>query len=208
MSQKQTKNNFIKLLSLAVSFLFFFSINAVASIAQATRTYPTDICNLNCDSDETIRQNLIQNFSEVAKAPKSKGAYDEIVSAETIVPGDVSTTFNKMADKSVKYFWENSEIKKTSVGRSVEIAQKSLQKDVTIKSGRTEQKINFSIDAFQSAARIKYSGYTNAEVSYETRDSSVGVKMFNKISQNTNLELGEIIKPNDQVSQVVIKWNW
>jgi hypothetical protein len=213
MSQNKTAYKFKLIKILGGLLLFSCSLKSYAYLPQTAQTYPTDMCSHNCDSDETIRQTLIQNFNFVKKYSESNSEklVGTIFAPEGLVPGDSSQAMNKVADRSVKYFWENSEIKSTAVGHTVETAQKSLQKNVIISAGSTdkkEQKLNFAIDAFQSAARIQYTGYANAELSYQTRDATTGLHIYQKMSKDSSLAIGEVLSPNDQVSQALIKWDW
>jgi hypothetical protein len=130
------------------------------------------------------------------------------------VPGDLvsgqdpNAAASKIADKTFTYWWENSDMKKSGVGRSVEAAQKSVQQDVNLGTQEHPQNLNLGLDLFQTTARVKYEGFAKAEVFYQVRDSSAGVNIVKKLDNTKDLVLGETMRSSDSNSEVKFRWAW
>jgi len=124
---------------------------------------------------------------------------------------DASLAASQIADKSFQYWWNNSEIKQSSWGQSMDRAQKSLQQEVVLSEpvgSAAATKLNMGVDLFQTTARVKLEGRTNAEVYYQIKDSSTGVQVSRKLDRSKDLILGENLKSSDSTSEIKLRWNW
>ena len=158
---------------------------------------------------------------DAALSPELVGAYEVVkkdekpVDLNNYVPTDLSTgqdpnlVATKIADKSVQYWWNNSEVKKSPIGQTMDKAEKSVQKDVELGSASNPQKLNVGMDLFQTRARVKYEGYAKAELFYQLRDSSAGLNVIKKLDATKDLIVGESMRSSaDTSSDVKFQWAW
>ena len=62
------------------------------------------------------------------------------------------------------------------------------------------------IEAFQSIAKLNYSGFVNSEVVIKQKTDEVDVTLSDKISENTKISLEH--KSKTDLSTVNVKWDW
>lgn len=197
-------------------FFWVFPCKATAQVcrgpASLARTLVTNT-PVSGDSDGSCK--------DAALSPELVGAYEVVkkdekpVDLNNYVPTDLSTgqdpnlVATKIADKSVQYWWNNSEVKKSPIGQTMDKAEKSVQKDVDLGSTSNPQKLNLGMDLFQTRARIKYEGYAKAELFYQLRDSSAGLNVIKKLDATKDLILGESMRSSaDTSSDVKFRWAW
>ena len=183
------------------------AIREAASINRAVlvMSAPSDLF----DSGGLISTALIEDYKQ-GKAMKSEFDPNVLV-PKNLVSGEApGSIMNKVADTSVQYWWNNSGAKNSVIGRSVDRVEKTLSKEVVVKTTERSHKLNFTVQAFQSIAKVTYEGFGNAEMYYQMRDSVLGIQMREPIgSGNTkSITVGQTIKPNEQVSEIKFNLNW
>ena len=168
-------------------------------------------CCVLADSTNTeLSPDLVRAYIEV------KNKKDEDFDLNHIIPKDLHSgqdpteAATKIADKSIQYIWDNSGLKKTSVGKTVEKAQKGMQADVALPPDAKgkKQNLNMGMDILQNTARVKYEGFANAELYYKLTDQSTGVNVVKDLNTRTDLLLGQTMHPSDSTSDLKIRWKW
>jgi len=205
-----------RLLLISAALIFYSAISfaqlrlpAGSFASRTAMSYAIDSCENQCSSPDEISPALIHVYQEINN--NNKDSTEEWNKAVTsgLSPGDSANgAASKIADKSLQYWWNTSGAQNTPLGRSVVTAQNSLNKQVLLSNGATPQRLDFTVDAFQTLAKVQYQGFTHAEMFFQARDSSVGVQMIEKLGLTRELVIGEAVRPTDQLSSVLLKWNW
>jgi hypothetical protein len=126
-----------------------------------------------------------------------------------IEPGSSSNTvFSKIADKSLSTFINSDEVRATPFGKTTKTVEEKLKQDVTIQQGEIKHKLVFSVQAFQTTARVDYTGFVNATLKYQASEASTGLEVFEKVTKDKDLVLSHVAKPADQISAVSMRWNF
>lgn len=138
-------------------------------------------------------------------------------SVKKFVPMDLAPTNNgsqvlmKVADQSLNTFVNDPQVKNSFLGRTANHVQESMQTDVSIKptsENGVEHKFRFMYLAFQSTAKMDYSGYLNASIRFSTADSSMNMEVFEKLSGNRDLVLSRERTLADDVNKISLRWNF
>lgn len=136
---------------------------------------------------------------------------------EEVVPTDISqgesgnSVISRMLDKGFNYWYKNSELKKSSVGRAADAAQEKLKTDVVVpaatKNG-TNHKFSFRVEAFQTQAKLEYTGWTKAAVKYDASHARTNFEVSEKVWKDKDLVLSHSVTSREDVSSVGVKWAW
>ncbi len=203
------------LIGILVLFMSFYTLAESRHPASLSPTlknqiYPLDRCEVNCAGEETLSRELVEVYDYMKTQNTSDIEYGKLVPAGLQSVQDANLAVGKIADQSLQYWWNNSGAKDTPLGKNVNTIENSLKTEVDLGSqGSLKHKLNLVYDAFQTQARMKYEGYTSAEMFYQARDSSMGLQMINKLGNNKDLIFGETVRSSsDQTSEVTFKYNW
>jgi hypothetical protein len=66
----------------------------------------------------------------------------------------------------------------------------------------------FYFEAFQTRANIIYSGYANAAIRYQAKDSVLMVESSKKIFGDKEVVISQNLKPEDRVSELGVRWDF
>lgn len=117
-----------------------------------------------------------------------------------------------IADQSLKTWFNSAAVKNSSVGRAADRVQSNMKLDASTKTGQgldqVEHKFTMQLLAFQSSAKVEYSGYLSAVVNHNVADKETDVELSEKILKDKSLFLNHTIKPSDRVSTLGLKWNF
>lgn len=135
---------------------------------------------------------------------------------EQIIPTDFtpddgsSTVFSRIADRGFNYWYKNSEFKNSAVGRAAENAQEKLKTDVVVPSNKKgmNHKFSFRVEAFQTLAKMEYSGWTKAAVNYNAARAQTNFEVSEKVWKDKDLVLSHSVTSRENVSSAGVKWSW
>ncbi len=134
-----------------------------------------------------------------------KPAYDY----NKLIPSNIAsmvgqTAVEAMADKGVNDWWMNSELKQSDMGQTVDKVEKAMRQEVSFRSANSkiEHKFVMQYLAFQARTELKYSGLADAQVYYTQKNSTLGIEMSEKLTQNESLVFNHQINPVENVSKV------
>ncbi len=180
--------------------VLFLTIGQVFSLAWAepsrSRALPADLCQACYPMESSLSLDPSSLWGRTTlhypTLDYSRLLPDKVYSGQN--PREV---INQVADKGLKYWWEMSRVRESSLGRGFStIENRARQEFILPSSNKGEQKINMWFDLFQTRAKVKYEGFATAEMFYQAKDASVGFLLINKLGKNTYLVLNETMHAN------------
>lgn len=180
-----------KILSFAICLVF------MSSWAQARVTKSKSMPILimpHADTDTTAA-----DFSENV-LPKSLTTADSSRSVVT-----------KIIDNSLAYWWNNSEMKNTSVGQAAEAVQNKMKAEMDLGSSGQNQvghKLSFKLLAMQALAKLEYKGWFKGALNYDAKSQSAEAEILENLSNNKDLVISHSVTSNENKSQLSLRWNW
>lgn len=118
---------------------------------------------------------------------------------------------SKIIDSSLTYWWENSGIKDTSMGKAATQVESKMRADVSLGSTgaeKTEHKFSFRVLAAQALAKIEYIGWVKAALKFDAKNSQASAEVFENLSNNKDLVISQSVSSAESKSQVSLRWNW
>lgn len=141
-----------------------------------------------------------------------------IMSEETknkILPKTVSSdttgqqVLAQMADNSASLIWNTSDLKKTSLGRAADNAEKKLNMQKTIEGkNNVNHSFSFKVLALQTLARLEYSGWFKGAISYDAHAAKTEAEFSEKINKNQDFVISQSITTAESKSKVGVRWDW
>ncbi len=174
-------------------FLVFVFLNTEKAVARQPVSHMKILIMPEANLDQTS-----QNFSKKV-LPKSLTAAD---SSQSVV--------SKIIDNSLAYWWDNSELKKTSVGQAATKIEQNMKAEVDF--GKTEKssghKLSFKLLAIQALAKIEYKGWIKAALNYDAKAAKAEAELLENLSNNKDLVISHSMTSNENKSQLSLRWNW
>ncbi len=123
---------------------------------------------------------------------------------------NMTDVVNKIADRSTSTLLNSKTFRESSVGQTTTKVENTLKKEVVIQSDEpraVQHKFNFNYQAFQSEARIQYTGYANASMTYKVSEETLGLEVAEPIGHQ-DLIVSHKVSPQDKFSQVSLRWSF
>ncbi|AGH96427.1 hypothetical protein [Pseudobdellovibrio exovorus] len=154
----------------------------------------------------------------VAELPLEEGSFAEVIT-EKILPHNVnendssSAVLAKIVDNSFAYWWDNSSIKNSSVGRAATQIEQKMKAEVDLGSegsgeNKIDHKLSFKVLATQALAKIEYSGWFKAALNYDARSSKTEAEVFENLDNGKDLVITHSMRGSENKSQLSLRWNW
>ncbi|MGZ3690722.1 MAG: hypothetical protein ACXVAX_04425 [Pseudobdellovibrio sp.] len=177
------------------SYVLFFSLTAQAKFD----VFLTGKLNMP--------DNVQENSTVVNLSNKVVSSIDATDNSKTVV--------TKIVDNSVMYWWDNSGIRNTSVGKAVDNVQNKMRADVNLGStgsdsdkNATQHKLSMKILAAQALAKIEYYGWFKAAFTYDAKSATSEAAWYENLNNNKDLIVSHSINNIESRSQVSLRWNW
>lgn len=177
------------------SYILFFSFTAEAKF----------------DLFLTQKLNMPENVQELSTVTHIS---NKVVNSIDVTDNS-KTVVNKIVDNSVMYWWDNSGIKNTNVGRAVETVQNKMKADVNLGSTQgqdvknsTQHKLSFRVLAAQALAKIEYYGWFKAAFKYDAKSATSEAEVLENLSNNKDLVVSHSVNKNESRSQISLNWKW
>jgi hypothetical protein len=123
---------------------------------------------------------------------------------------DGSTIALQILDHSVSNFFKS--MQKSDLGRSVKLVEKSVETEISLGGAEpdsTRHSIKVAMRAAQSKAFIRYSGVTNATVSYRILQSALDLEIREPLPIfKTDLVYNHIATRDDTRDLLSLSWAW
>lgn len=132
---------------------------------------------------------------------------------ELPVDSSESKVFSSFADKSLQYWWNNSQIRNTAIGRAADEMQEKMKADLILKENQVgenkiQHKLSFQVLAAQAIARIEYSGFIKAALRYHISNSTSECEIVEKVDKNKQLVIRQINTVAESRAAVLMSWDW
>jgi hypothetical protein len=162
-----------------------------------------------------ISQTLIENYKIMRPQVNEQFDTKKIIPLSLSPTRDQDLITKQVADQTLKTIWDETGIKKTKVGKALEVVEQKLNTEIKIAESSTsvkdkviEHKINFEVKALQNIATIKYQGFGEVLLGYEAPVSQTTVSVSQNISDNKSLVLRQRWLPTDRFSEMYVQWNF
>lgn len=189
-----------------VGSLFFTTTVARASINRAALVLAKPSKYFG-PQGQVISPELVDSYNQI-KAQTKPFDMTQIIPSDIQASADSGFIFARIADQSISSLFNSAEMRATPIGKTATDVEKKLKQDVTLSQGQVLHKFTFQVQAFQSVARVDYTGYANATLKYQAADSSLGLEVFEKISKSKEVVVAHLNKPTDRVSSLSLRWNF
>lgn len=132
---------------------------------------------------------------------------------ELPVTSSQSKVFLSFADKSLQYWWNNSQIRNTAIGRAADEMQEKMKADVVLQNAQAnpdnvEHKISLQLLVAQAIAKIEYSGYIKAALRFHVGNATSECELVQKINKEKTLILRQTNTLAESRSSVLMNWDW
>jgi hypothetical protein len=143
----------------------------------------------------TIRSEDIAKFIPSDMTPSSSGGY-------------VAT---RILDHSLQTIFKSPELRRSELGRSAQKLESVMETDVSFgggEKGDVKHSVKFKMKPVQAKAQLDYTGYVNAQLSYQIQDQSMNLEVFEKVASNTDLVLTHNDSHVETRDMLSLRWNW
>lgn len=157
-------------------------------------------------------QLLVMPTSNFGSGNYSDQLYSNKILQKSMTAADTSqTVVAKIIDNSLTYWWNNSDLKNTSVGKVANTIEQNLKAEVdmgTSGENKTDHKVSLSVLVLQALAKIEYKGWVKAAINYDVKAAKAEVEVLENLSNNKDLVISHSITANENKSQLSLRWNW
>ncbi|MFN7262975.1 MAG: hypothetical protein ACK5UJ_04150 [Pseudobdellovibrionaceae bacterium] len=155
---------------------------------------------------EGISPDLVANFNQFQRSEKVD--MSQFIPLSLKPQMGTREVMSKIADRSVSTWLHSDQVQESFLGRTANSVEESVKTEVQFgtPNQHLHHKLNFELEAFQSQAVVKYSGFANASLSYQLLDSSVGFEVSEKVSREVQMIFSHVAKSDSEISAV--SWRW
>jgi hypothetical protein len=158
---------------------------------------------------DAISPDLIATFNKIKTE-------EERVDLSKFIPTDISPTNNsqqvaiRVADRTMETLFNSVEFRQSPLGSATLTVQESLNTELRFqsvpnKSQVVEHKLQMSLQAFQSFAQIRYTGFADATVRYFLNSPKVAFELSERIAENKSIILSHAEATSDRFSKVAFQ---
>lgn len=202
-----------QLFRLILGFLILLGVSGVSAyVKREPAAIHRGIMALTAPSNVLYGQDGQGISPDMIVAFHSWQSQQEVFDIGIILPIDMEPTsdsnrvFSAIADRGLAYYFNRPEVRESFVGRVATEAEEKIKQEVNLaENNGVQHKLNFNVYAFQVAAEIKYTGFTNVAVRYSAIDSSMGVEVSENLSEESDLVLGHSTNTNENISQMAFR---
>lgn len=184
-----------------------------ASMSQAVRSLASP-SELLYNGEILISADLLENYQRAKKDNiKNKLNLSEFVPLDIKPSEDSRYVMSKIADKSLSTLMRQPQFQDSPLGRATHNVEKSLKQEVEFTSNEKNaisHKLNFQVLAFQSLAKVEYTGFTNASILYQPKINQYAFEVSEKLptKRSEQVVLSHEVGNYDRLSRVSVRWSW
>lgn len=144
-------------------------------------------------------------------------SFGETIS-DKILPKTLSSTDSsqsvvaKIMDNSLMYWWDNSSLKNSSVGRAATKIEQNMKAEVNLGSSegteKVDHRLSFKVLASQALAKLEYKGWFKAALNYDARSAKTEAEVLENLDNNKDLVITHSMTRSENKSQLSLRWNW
>jgi hypothetical protein len=116
---------------------------------------------------------------------------------------------SQILDRSMTSIFDSKEFQETSVGKASKSVEKSMAQDVAISGDdplSTKHIFKFQVKAANAKAQMDYTGFFNAQVSYQAASQTTNLEIFQDLSKTTKLVYDHSANPVETRNMVSLRW--
>lgn len=197
------------------AFLPFLLISSLASANEVSLQGVRFASEINAESYGKVGFVDIQNTRKL-NMPYMKDV--SIVSIEflnRIQPKSVdknetgNQVLSKMIDRSLSYWWATTPLRKTSLGRAAETIEEKAQIKAELQdSNNVKHRFDFKVMLSQALAKIEYSGWIKAAISYDAKSSIAEAQIIQNIDHSKDIVLSHLMGSDENLSRLSLRVDW
>jgi hypothetical protein len=115
-----------------------------------------------------------------------------------------------LLDQNVNRILKSQQQSGNIVGGAAQI-QSAMQTNLSLggADGSIKHELKFRINAASGTAQMNYSGYLNAQLSYDmSHDGALKAAIIHKLDRDTNLVIDHTTRSSDRTDRLSIAWNF
>jgi hypothetical protein len=188
--------NFAKL-NWIVMVIGIFVLSNFNSLQKANAAIPREISKMV--PDEVL---YAAKFLHLPNGP--------IIDWNNLVPDGVQNmsggqALAAIADRGVNQWWKSDSVRSSLAGQTVSKVEGTLKQDIDLGGQAVNHRLRIQMLAFQTQARLEYSGLANAAIFYNAADASSGLEIAQTMSPNKAIVLSHTERANQNLSQISLR---
>jgi len=199
-----------------MKYLVFLLLGVLSLAAQAQQP-GTFVLNpyfpeYNSPYDLTIMdQNL---YNELVRFTERRDRMQELLITQLPVDASLvpSNTFvsRRLMDRTSRRFIKSEYFRSSLLGRTGEKIQEATEADITVTDGRNQQhKFDFKLAVFQGQIYFQYSGFTKAQLRYDTsNDGSIAMIFQHDLSKYSSIGIESGVMGADRYQLLTLNVVW
>ena len=196
------------ILGTAVCLASAFSSPAQASVFSA-KIRPLRLNPESANYTRGLDASIIQPVLSTRGLQSADVAY---VIPTDLDPNDQHGIGRRILDNTVNRAITSDSIRKSSLGRTAQSVQESMQGSVSLgnrEPNSVQHDLRIAADPMQTVAKINYSGFTNAQLSYRASDSKIDFELHEPVAAiSTNLVFNHSAQDGILRDTVSLNWAW
>lgn len=124
---------------------------------------------------------------------------------------DSQKVVNHIADNGIKFILKKSELQYSPIVRTADKISQKLQTDIVV-AGKTENsvehKFSFKLEAFQALAKIEYTGWIKAFMTYNAAEAQTDFTLNELIFEDKEMFLKITGNQKESTSSLGVGWSW
>ena len=118
----------------------------------------------------------------------------------------------QIVDRSMNSYFDSADFKNSGIGRQTKSVEKKMQQNVAFGGGddpmATRHVFKFQMKATDQKAMVDYTGFFNAELSYQAGIQTTNLEVFEDLAARTKVVLAHLATPTDTRNVVSLRYNF
>lgn len=128
-----------------------------------------------------------------------------------IQPNDTaSNVLSRIGDRALNLWLKSSSMQKVQIVQAAQKVQNAMKAEVNLapQDSEVQHKVNFQVQALEAVSRVDYSGYVNATVSFNARNSRTDYEVRKKVLKNKDFFVNHMTSRQEDLSSVGLRWSF
>ena len=140
----------------------------------------------------------------------TKDDLGQIIPAKSLVSGDSSSQVAaKIMDHSLANFMKSPAVRQSEVGKTAASIEKQMSSEASFGGSgphSTKHVFQFQMKPTESKAEMKYTGLTNARLSYSVLESKVNFEIYENLDKVTRVGVNNSVTRGESSSMLSLAW--
>lgn len=127
---------------------------------------------------------------------------------------DQNAVANRIGDHAIQNWLNSPVMRNSSVGRTAHQVQDAMKTEVVVQGGSSsgkasiDHKFSFQVLALQASSRLKYTGWLNAQVNFDSRARETIFEVTEKVWDDKDFVISHTANQVQDLSSVGLRWSW